>query len=106
MLPNNLSLVGLVKEAAEAESAPPVASGSSAPEAEESQGKKRRAPRPKPVEVNRKEAKPRTVWITDGTWERLRLAACRKGGAKLSVLVEELLLKALPDLVLSEREVA
>ena len=102
MLPSNLSLVGLVKEAAEAESAPPVVP--SAPEAEESQGRRKRAPRAKPVEVNRKEAKPRTVWITDGTWERLRLAACRKG-AKLSVLVEELLLK-LPDLVLSEREAA
>lgn len=99
MLPNNLGLVGLIQSAAEAESAP-----QTPPEAEESQQKRKRAPRARPVEVNRRQAKPRTVWVTDATWERLRLAACRKG-ARLSVLVEELLLK-LPDLVLSERDVA
>lgn len=101
MLPSNLSLVGLVKEAAEAESAPPVAPGSSAPEAEESQGKRKRAPRLKP-EVSRKDAKPRSLWVSDSTWNRLRLASFKKG-TNCSALAEEILAKALPDLVLQER---
>jgi len=99
MLPN-LGLTDLVKQASEG---PAMES----PAAEESQ---ERAPaRPKRQRVlkvrqaaDRSETCPFTVWLKPTTWQRAKLAACRKN-VSASEIVEGALLSVLPDLVLSER---
>jgi hypothetical protein len=63
--------------------------------------RKRRTPRVKRV-VDRSEALPRTVWLTNTTWERVRLQAIKKG-MSASEVVELLLLAGIPDLEVKER---
>ena len=102
MLPD-FSLTTLVKEAAEP-APPPVAPQDGEP-GEAPRKRTPRTPRIKPAPVDRSSSVARTVWLSPETWQRVRLAACRKG-ANMSELVEEILRRELPDLVLSERTAA
>jgi hypothetical protein len=52
--------------------------------------------------VDRSEALPRTVWLTNTSWERVRLQAIKKG-MSASEVVELLLLAGIPDLEVKER---
>jgi len=102
MLPD-LSLTALVREAAEPAPAPVAQDGE--PGGESPRKRAPRAPRTKPAPVDRSSSVARTVWLSPDTWNRVRLAAARKG-ANMSELVEEILRRELPDLVLSERSAA
>lgn len=91
MLPD-FNLSGLLRQAKE-EERPPMENVETP--------RKRRSPKPRPV-VDRSEASPRTVWLTNATWERVRLQAIRKG-MSASEAVELLLLAGIPDLEVKER---